>query len=188
VSDYPQGGRLAAAGQTQVKAPGPELATQAITTPDRDALRSFVKQCAGLFVGPGDALAIADQAAANWEHWCRTGTLCVLVESEYSGIVEDGVRWTWNGEQGKGEKYHAVLPDGREGIVLRTYNGEWDWMIAIPGDLVMDDGSGADTYATREDAMRAILHPEDADPDRGSFLGRRPRTGLTYGQGVRQTR
>jgi hypothetical protein len=171
-----------------VNEPGPEPATEAITTPDADALRSFVKLCAGLFVGPGDALAIADQAAANWEHWCRTGRLCVLVEGEYSGIVEDGVRWTWNGDHGKDERYDAVLPDRREGIVHRTYNGEWGWMIAIPGDLVMDDGSGADTYATREDAMRAVLHPEDAAPDRGSFFGRQPGTGLTYGEGVRQTR
>jgi hypothetical protein len=170
-------------------ATGLEFTTAAVTTPDRDALRGFVRQCAGLFVGPGDALAIADQAVANWEHWCRTGRLCVLVEGEYSGIVEDGVRWTWNGEQGKDEKYHAVLPDRREATVLRMkWNGEWGWMIGIPGDLVMDDGSGADTYATREDAMRALLHPEDADPDRRSFLGRTPRAGLTYGEGVRQTR
>jgi hypothetical protein len=174
---------------TEAEAAGQELATAAIATPDKDALRSFVRQCAGLFVGPGDALAIAEQAAANWEHWCRTGRLCVLVEGEYSGIVEDGVRWTWNGEQGKGEEYRAVLPDRREAWVLRRpWNREWGWMIGIPGDLVMDDGSGADTYATREDAMRAVLHPEDADPDRGSFLGRQPRTGLAYGQGARQTR
>jgi hypothetical protein len=173
----------------EAKAVSQELTPAAVTITDADALRGFVKLCAGLFVGPGEALAIADQAAANWEHWCRTGNLCVLVEGEYSGIVEDGVRWTWNGEQGKDEKYRAVLPDGREAWVLRMpWNREWGWMIGIPGGLVMDDGSGADTYATREDAMRAVLHPEDADPDRGSFLGRQPRTGLAYGSGLRATR
>lgn len=38
-------------------------------------------------------------------------------------------------------------------------------------------------YATREDAMRAVLHPEDAHDDRGEGLGRKPCTGMTCVRG-----
>jgi hypothetical protein len=79
-----------------------------------------------------------------------------------------------------GSRFESVLPDGRTAVVTRRPDGEWDW--AIRGVMCLDDWSGFDTYATSGDAMRAVLHPEDADRDRGVRIGREPRTGLTYGR------
>ncbi len=75
------------------------------------------------------------------------------------------------------ERYEGVLPDGSEAIVTRQESG-WTWAIRGPGWLL--DSSGFDTYASREDAMRAVLQPEQADPDRVISLGREPRRGLTF--------
>jgi hypothetical protein len=95
-------------------------------------------------------------------------------------VTVDGVHWEPR-SGAAGDRLEGTLPDGRTGIVSQRENGEWGW--GIRGTGALDDDSGRDTYATQEDAMRAILHPDDAAPDRGLGYGRTPRTGLTYGRG-----
>lgn len=78
-------------------------------------------------------------------------------------------------------RLETVLADGRTALVDQKPSGEWGWGIRS-GSHCLDDDSGYDTYATAWDAMRAVLHPEDAASDRGEGFGRAPRTGLAYGR------
>jgi hypothetical protein len=153
---------------------------------DTDAICDFVHKCASLFVDPDLAATIAHQVAANYVHWRRHGNLCVLLESADTGeiTVDDGeweVEWAPVNEDRT--KFEAVLPPVRVGIVSREPNGDWGWAIQERGAACLDDSSGYDTYATPEDAMRAVLHPEDAPEDRwyGPTV-REPRRGVSYGR------
>jgi hypothetical protein len=100
--------------------------------------------------------------------------------------VEWDVEWTPVNEDQT--QFEAVLPPVRVGTVSLQPNGEWDWAIRSTsaighGSACLDDSSGFDTYATGEDAMRAVLHPEDADEERWyGPTAREPRRGLTYGR------
>ncbi|NUT90877.1 MAG: hypothetical protein HOY78_02490 [Saccharothrix sp.] len=95
-------------------------------------------------------------------------------------LVVDGVEWS---ADASGERFTATMPEGHPNAgepatVERRDNREWGWSIGDdPGGL--SDYSGFDTYASAEDAMRAALAPDQADPDRGIRIGREPRTGLT---------
>lgn len=101
---------------------------------------------------------------------------------EDGGPAEDSASSSaeWTRE---GDSYITTLPpghqyEGQRATVSPDDNGEWRW--SIGGGLGgLEDSSGYDTYATAEDAQRAALAPESADPDRAVGFGRPARRGVT---------
>src|SRR4051812_14502555 len=102
------------------------------TPPDTNAIRELVRQCAAFFVDGDQATTIANQVAANYEHWCRHRELCVLLEGPDTGVVAvQGANWDvdWMPANEQCTEFDAILPPVRVAKVHRALNGEWAWSI-----------------------------------------------------------